>query len=197
MSNCSRGLSQQYGLMAKSLHWISALLVLLMLPFGFVMEDFAKAHKDFYYNAHKSIGLIILALIIWRLFWRLTHKSPPYNPSVPMHIQILAKAGHIAIYLSLLVMPLSGWVMSTAGNHLPHFLGWFYFPMPGIPLNSMLASLAKEFHESFAWALITLIVLHILAVFIHQCIYRDNVLMRMMPVDHGCPKEVKNKESAE
>ena len=177
-SNCR---NKQYGTTAKGLHWIVTVLILFMIPLGYIMEDFTKAPHHFYGNVHKSTGIIILALVIFRVVWRLTHKPPTYDSAVPKHVQIFAKAAHTAIYLAILIMPLSGWIMSTASNHPPHFLGWFTFPMPGIPLSSALSGIAHDFHNAFAWVIIVLVALHILAAFGHQCICKDKVLNRMMP----------------
>lgn len=177
--------------MAKSLHWLVALLIFVTILLGYVMDDFAAQYHHFYGNMHKSMGIVILALVIFRIFWALTHKAPRYDSAMPKHVQIVAKAAHVVIYIAILVMPLSGWIMSTASNHIPHFLGWFDFPMPGIPQSAALAGVAHDFHNAFAWVIIILVSLHIVTAFVHQWICKDNILNRMMPVINP-PKNKEN-----
>lgn len=170
-----------FGSIAKSLHWIIALLIIGMLIFGYFMEDFPASMESVVYNTHKTIGIIILALVVLRLMWRFMNTQPAYSASYPAIMQKLAHLSHYALYIAMFLMPISGWVMSTAHGKIPHFLGWFYFPMPGIPQNPVLANLALETHNTLAIIFIVLLVLHVAAALFHHFILRDNVLIRMLP----------------
>jgi len=163
----------KYDCVAKSFHWSVALLVLGMLPLGFLMNNPSA------YTTHKSIGLIILALMIGRTLWRLTHK-PPTHPDLPAVFRRLAYLSHLTIYVAIFAMALSGWIMSTASGHAPHFLGLIELPMPGIPMNAALARFANQLHGILAWIIIGLVSLHILAAFYHHWIRRDQVLASML-----------------
>ncbi len=169
-----RNTHQSYGAIAKSLHWLSALLILIMLPLGFLMNTPPV------YSLHKSIGLTILAITIVRVTWKLTNPSPKHE-NLPKLLQSLAHLTHWALYLSIFVMTFSGWLMSTASGHIPSFFGMFELAMPGITLNRELAGIAASFHETCAWVVVALISAHLLAVIYHQWIRKDNLLLKMLP----------------
>ena len=170
-----------FGYIAKSFHWVIAFLIMGMLILGYFLEDIPAAQQEFVYNIHKSIGIIIFGLVVLRLGWRWCNVQPAYSATYPLIIRFLAHASHYAIYVVIIAMPLSGWIMSTAAGHAPHFLGWFYFPMPGIMLNQKLAGQMVEWHNFLAIVLIGLISLHSAAALFHHFILKDNVLKRMMP----------------
>ncbi|MCD8499927.1 MAG: cytochrome b/b6 domain-containing protein [Gammaproteobacteria bacterium] len=139
---------------------MSPLLVLAMLPLGFLMNSPSA------YITHKSIGLIILMVMIGRTFWRLTNPSPSHH-DLPSIFRLAAYVTHLGLYITILTMAFSGWMMSTASGHPPRFLGKIELAMPHIPLNKTLAKLAHETHEIVVWGLISLISLHILAAIYH------------------------------
>ena len=171
-----------FGSIAKSFHWIVAILIIAMLVFGYFLEDFnGKPAQEIVYNTHKTIGIVILALVILRLGWRWMNIQPGYSATLPSMYKTFVKLAHYAIYLVIIAMPMSGWVMATAAGHVPHFLGWFYFPMPGISLNEHLAGQMYELHNILAIVLIVLISFHVLAALLHHFVLKDNVLKRMLP----------------
>lgn len=170
-----------FGYVAKSFHWIVAFLIIGMLVFGYFLEDFPAAAGEIPFNTHKTIGIIILALVVARLWWRWRNVQPAYSSRLPSFYKVMAGLAHYAIYVVILLMPVSGWVMSTASGHIPHFLGWFYFPMPGIPLDGALASTAYQVHSVLAITLIVLLLMHVGAALFHHFILGDNVLRRMLP----------------
>jgi len=170
-----------FGYVAKSIHWIVAFLIIAMLIFGYFMEDFPASLEVVVYNTHKTIGIIIFTLVVLRLGWRLMNIQPAYPTQLSSILRCAALLTHYAIYAAMLLMPLSGWVMSTAYGKIPRFLGLFDFPMPGIPQNAQLGSLALQTHNTLAIIFIVLLVLHIGAVLFHHLVLRDNVLTRMLP----------------
>lgn len=177
----AKNTTHSFGFVAKSFHWVIAGLIILMLAFGYFMEDFPAALEGYVYNTHKTIGIIILTLMVIRLGWRWCNVQPAYSAKYPVFVRFLAHAAHYAIYLVVIAMPLSGWVMSTASGKVPHFLGWFYFPMPGIPLDPQLAGQAYQLHNLLAIVLIVLLSLHLVAALFHHFVLGDNVLKRMLP----------------
>lgn len=170
-----------YGSISRALHWLIALLVIVMLGFGFFMGDFPKAYKPTVYMLHKSTGLLILFLMSIRLIWTLFNRSPDLPTNIPKWQAISARLAHICLYVILFAMPITGLVMSVAANKLPTFYGLFTVTIPGLQPNKALASLMNSSHEIIAWILLSFVFLHILAVLKHVFIEKDNLLKRMMP----------------
>ena len=177
----AKNTTNSFGFVAKSFHWTISFLIIAMLVFGYFLEDFTGASQEIAYNTHKSIGIIILALVVLRLGWRWLNIQPGYSATLPHAYKMFVRLAHYAIYFVILAMPISGWVMSTAAGKIPHFLGWFYFPMPGIAPNEHLAGQAFQVHNTLAIILIVLVSLHVLAALFHQFVLKDNVLKRMLP----------------
>ena len=180
-----RNTKDSWGSVAKFLHWFIALLILGMIILGVVMGYFPKPFRYTLYTIHKSIGLIVLMLIVARLIWRLLNPTPALPTTLPRWQKGAAHASHGLLYLCLLGMPLSGWMMSTAGGHGLNFWWLINLKMPFIPISKSLAGAAKDAHTTLAWALGVLIVAHIIGAFYHHIKLKDNVLKRMAPCGHA------------
>lgn len=170
-----------FGYVAKNFHWLLAFLIISMLIFGYFLDTSPALTGESAHNIHKMIGITVLALVILRLFWRWINIQPSYSSTLPSFYKIIVRLAHYAIYLVIFLMPLSGWVMSTASGHIPHFFADIYLPMPGISLNEQLAGQMYQVHNFLAIALIALISVHIVAALFHHFILRDNVLTRILP----------------
>ncbi len=170
-----------YGSLSKFFHWLIFFLVSVMLLVGFFMDDLPESMQPMVYMMHKSTGLLILGLMILRLLWRWTNKTPEFPSTMGRLQKIGAKVVHALLYIILLLMPLDGWIMSTAAGRIPTFYGLVTLPFPGIEHNHALAHQLAELHGILAYALLALLVLHILAAFKHHFINKDNILTRMMP----------------
>lgn len=171
----------RYGAVSQCLHWLIALLVIVMLCVGFFLEDMPSAYKGTAYMLHKSTGLLIFALIVVKLLWRFVSPSPDYARGLPRWQQILSTAMHHSLTLLLIVMPLSGFMMSVASNRLPSFYGLFTVTLPGIPQSKALAMCMNASHQFIAWVLIGFVSLHVLGALYHLLIKRDQVMRRMLP----------------
>lgn len=130
---------------------------------------------------HKSIGLSILLLVVLRIIWIIHSGRPPLPENVPLWERVFSRIVQYALYLFLILMPLSGWIMSVAANRTPKYFGFFNVPFPGIPTDKGLSKLMFEFHETIAWILIVLIALHVAGALKHHFIDKDDVLKKMMP----------------
>ncbi|NJR44069.1 cytochrome b [bacterium] len=139
---------------------------------------FAQHHKTLYERT-KSVGLTVLALMLLRVAWRWRH-TPPALPPMPKWQLIASRISHFALYLLLLLMPLSGWLMNSATGTPMKYFGWFKVPQLIARSPEQLA-LWKSMHEACAWALCALIALHLFAVVKHQFIDRHALLQRMLP----------------
>jgi cytochrome b561 len=127
------------------------------------------------------MGLTVLSLVILRILWALTSIKPGLPEIMKPWERYSERYLHFTLYLLLLIMPLSGWLMSTAAGYAPSFFGLFSIPMPRISHNENLAGFAGEIHYKVAWLLILLVSIHILAAFKHHFIDKDNILKRMWP----------------
>lgn len=171
--------SDQYNLTSKAFHWGMALVMLLMLAMGFWMVGlpFSEFKLDLYFW-HKSFGLLILFLVVPRILARVFGNAPRQLETHAAWERFLSKTVHIVFYLSMIGMPLSGWVMSSAGEFPNSFFG--LFEMPALSgKDEQLYELTKTVHEVFAFALIAAIGLHIMGGLKHHLIDRDATLRRM------------------
>ena len=168
----------RYGSVARALHWIIAILILFNLFLGFAHEALPRDWKVM--PVHKSVGLTVLALTILRIVWRFTHKAPPPPPAPPRWGEGGGAATHFAFYAFMLIVPLTGWIMSSSGDRP---LTWFFlFDVPKFTVSKgdAIVGISGETHEigGFVWA--TLIVVHILAALRHHFILKDDALRRMI-----------------
>ena len=117
----------RYSRFAVWLHWIIAVLVIVMIAMGIYMSDIPKGTPDraFFFNLHKSIGLTTGLLVLVRVWWR--HKNPP--PSLPSDIPawqvIVSRVSHAALYGCLVVMPAVGFAASQFTKYGVTYFGLF------------------------------------------------------------------------
>ena len=166
---------------SKWLHWIIAFLVIVMLCGGFFLEDVPKSMQDTVYTIHKSIGLTILCLMILRLVWVHYVGRPVLPRTLPLWERIASHIVQYGLYVFVIFMPLSGWIMSVASNYNPSYFGLFSVNLPFIPQNKALADNAFLAHKTIAYILIVLVALHILGALKHHFWDKDNILRRMLP----------------
>jgi cytochrome b561 len=172
---------QRYGSMAMLLHWSAALCVLIAWLLGIVGDDLPKSWEASVLLVHISFGLVVLALLLGRLGWRLVSPPPlPLATSLAPWDGIAALAVHVLIYALLFVVPLSGIVLQfVRGQSLPLF-GLYEIASPWVR-NRALARSAKEVHELLAHALLVIATLHALAALAHHYVLCDDTLRRMLP----------------
>ena len=169
---------ERFGLIAIVLHWVMALLVIGMIIVGLYMTSLPIGlEKLKFYGLHKEFGFLVLALVILRLLWRLANIRPKLL--LPWWEKTAALCAHWAFYLILFAMPITGWLLSSAAGFSISFFGLFTIPTI-IPANEARANLFGDIHQYIAYALITLIVIHILAALKHHFIDKDNILRRMI-----------------
>lgn len=171
-----------YGSVTKNLHWLIAVLVIGMLAFGYVLGYIPDNNpmKSTLIGLHKSVGLTILLLIILRICWRFVNVQPSLPITVPPWEKLAARTVQAGFYITLLVMPISGWLMTSFGGHPAMFWGWFNAALP-VTKNTDLAKNIFTVHAVVAWIIIALLILHVGAAFKHHFIEKNNVLRRMLP----------------
>jgi cytochrome b561 len=166
------------------LHWLMALCIIGMLAGGLLMTGnvLEKSLRFQVYQWHKSLGVVLLWLICARIAVRLATKKPPLPATMHRYERLAAKAGHLALYAIMILMPLSGWLLvSSSSLGLPTIVfGLFEWPhFPNVAGNHDMHELAEEIHETVAWVAIGVIMLHVLAVIKHAIIDKENLLPRM------------------
>ncbi|MER2264090.1 cytochrome b [Methylobacterium oxalidis] len=170
----------RYTAAQQALHWVTAALVLAVLPLAWVAESLAREapSKGTLFVLHKSVGLTILAVVVVRIVWRMIHPAPPH-PRTPPALTLLGRANHVLLYAIFLIMPVSGYLLSAlAGRDTPYF--WL-FTVPGLDKNEALQPIFKQIHLVGQWAVYALVILHVLATAWHVAIRRDGLHERMLP----------------
>lgn len=176
---------EEFGLVARVFHWAVGVLVLILLSVGFLMTGLAFSPvKLTIYMLHKSFGITVLILMIGRVLWRGISPRPDALPTHAKWEDILAKIVHFGLYVCLFVMPLSGWLMSSAGGFPATFFGLFSLPVL-VAKSEPLFELTRNFHTYTAYTILWLLALHFGGAFKHHFIDRDITLKRMtsMKVD--------------
>lgn len=171
---------QGYTKGAQFLHWVIAILVLGML-FTFFKGYFPKNQVPFIFMIHKSTGLLVLVLMMMRIIAMFHWGRPDLPATVGRFERFLSRCIQNGFYILLILMPLSGWIMSVAKNRVPQFFNLFPVYFPGIPVDDKLASSMESVHETLAFVLLAFLVLHVLGALKHHFIDKDEVLKRMLP----------------
>ena len=171
---------ERYGSVAKVFHWIIALLIIGMLAAGFIMHEMDPAPLKFkIYNWHKSIGFIILWLVGLRLVWRFYNVQPRLLSQKKWEIK-LAQITHFLLYVCLFLMPMSGWLMSSADTYPDPLVYGINLPQIVQPDESFKRAFSA-IHFYTAWTLVGLIVLHFAGAIKHHFVEKDRTLLRMLP----------------
>lgn len=169
-----------WGVISKGLHWTMAGFIFVQLVLGPLAVSWRLSPTKLdLFVWHKSIGMLILALVILRAIWRLLNPTPTLPSDLPRWEHTSARLSHALLYLIMFMLPISGWIINSAAN-IPFKVFWA-FPLPDlVSPNKLLEELAKAVHFSLVIGLITLLVLHIGAALRHHIVRRNNVLLRML-----------------
>ena len=167
----------EYGLISKIFHWLSAAVLFAQIPLGFYLVDLDFSEKRlFIENVHVTIGLGIFYLTILRLIYKLFNPTPVLGNSVFIGQRVIAKLNHIFLYLSILLITISGALKKLFNGEM---LDLFIFVLE-IKDNFDLAELFYEIHIVGNYILIALISLHVVAVIIHKVLFKENLLKRIL-----------------
>jgi cytochrome b561 len=169
-----------YSVTARVLHWLVAALVLFMIPAGIIIaNEWGGPVQQPLYDLHKSVGVLLLPLVLARLLYRLTHPPMPLPADIPALQQFAAHATHWALYGLLIAQPLVGLIATSAyPAPLPMF-GLFELP-PVWPENRPLSERLFALHRWMGIAIAVVAAMHIGAALHHHFVRRDRVLMRMV-----------------
>lgn len=173
--------NQRWGLLAITAHWVTALAVIGMFALGFWMVGL-DYYSVWYHDApaiHKAVGILVLIVLGLRLVWRFVDAKPKPEASLAQWEIKASGLVHVALYLLLIGVLVSGYLISTAAGKPIDVFGLFSVPalISGLPKQEDLAGLI---HEYIAYGLIGLAGLHALAALKHHFIDRDATLKRML-----------------
>lgn len=176
-----RNNQQQYGIVSIVMHWVMALLIIGLFLLGLYMTGLDYYHP--WYKAapdiHRSLGLIMLLLLLFRWVWRRINPRPAPVDNDPEILHKVAEWVHGLLYLLLFAIALSGYLISTADGRGIDLFTWFTVPAL-FPSFENMEDLAGEIHFILAITLIALASLHGLAALKHHFIDRDPTLLRML-----------------
>ncbi len=170
-----------YGRISILLHWLSALTVVTLFALGLYMVELD--YYDPWYRAapwwHKSIGLALLFATLFRLIWKMANPKPKALPQHGIWTIRLAKFGHYSLYLLLITVMVSGYLISTADGRAIEFFGLFNVPALVTGFDNQ-EDIAGSVHYYLAWSLVLLAAGHGLAALKHHLFDKDKTLTRML-----------------
>jgi cytochrome b561 len=169
----------RYSTPAIVLHWLVALLIFVGFPLGLYMSDLTLSPTKLQlYSYHKWIGITVLVLAGLRVVWRLMHRPPPLPDGVVRWQRQASAVVHGLLYVLILVIPLSGWLMSSAKGFQTVWFG--VLPLPDlIGKDKGLGELLEEVHQVLNFTLLGFVILHVGAALQHHFIERQPFLQRM------------------
>ena len=171
-----------FGLVSRYAHWITATLILCLVPMGLfvsVLKDASPDRAEFL-AAHQSLGMAVLGVVAVRLFWLLISPPPAPSPNLRPRERQLSRAVHLGLYGLILAFPLSGFLMSAHGGEAIPFFGWA-LPSPVDPGNGAALLFATAHDLVLPSLFYVLIFAHIGAVLKHHFVdARSNDVRRML-----------------
>ncbi len=172
-----RDTTEHFGSVTRWLHWITAVLIALMLALGWGGELVSEAGEQWLMAVHISLGIAVLALAVARVIWRMTNtRRPSRDTDLFGRVATLVQWSLIAL---LVLIPLSGWLLVSASGHAPGFFGLFSLP-PLVGESEGLHELGEEVHEVLPWVLVAVLALHVLGALKHHFVDADATLRRML-----------------
>jgi len=176
-----RNQTESWSAPAKFFHWGMALLIFAQIALGLVAVSWhVSPTKLNLFVWHKSLGMLILALLALRLLWRVSHRAPELPWEMPLWERAAAQLSHFLLYALMLALPLTGWVISSASN-VPFKIFWT-IPLPAIAEpDKALADLFATIHGWLVTLLALVLFAHIGAALRHHYVRKDTVLSRMLP----------------
>lgn len=168
-----------YTPVAKGLHWLMALLIFGLLALGMYMQNLPLSPQKLeIYSWHKWFGVTVFLMVWFRLAWRVTHRPPAFPETMSRRLQWLAHAGHAALYILMIAIPLTGWLMSSAKGFQTVWFG--VLPIPDlVSRDRALGDLLQQVHKLLNIALMLTLAGHVVAALWHHFVLKDDTLRRI------------------
>lgn len=176
-----RNTHSSWGGVARAFHWILGITIIGMIAFGWWMNHFpARPDRFFYRSIHADIGYLLLLLMVLRVLWRAVNPTPALPAGTARWQRIAARVSHAALYIATFLVILLGWAHSGARSpSYSDFFGLFQVPQITSP-DKAAAQVYEDRHILFAYVLLALIGVHLVAAAWHHFIRRDRVAARMV-----------------
>ena len=177
--------NQYYGTITKTFHWLTALLIIAVIATGVSAHDMSISDpvslewKVRLYSIHKTIGLTIFCTALLRILWALSQPKPAMIGDAPKSQTFLAEVVHYALYISLVLVPLTGWMTHAATEGFAPIKWPFGQDLPFIPNDPELAEHLATAHKFFERVMVASLLLHIAGAVKHHVIDKDATLRRM------------------
>lgn len=181
--------STRYGVVTKVFHWTVFLLFLYQYVVANIMlrisqsETFLGFTQGVLYNWHKSIGLVVLLVVLLRLTWRRTTRLPDWAESLSEWEKNASHWIENTLYVAMFVMPISGYLFVMSGDYGVMLFGRIALPNPIGKIETM-AEITRWLHIITGWVILITLVCHVGLGLKHQLINRDRFLNRMLPFTH-------------
>jgi len=173
-------MSGRYDNVAVALHWILVIGILCQIALGLYLGEVPRntPARTVLVNFHKSVGITLGLLILFRLCWRLTHRAPALPATMPAWERVAARANHALLYACMVGMPAAGYLATNFSKFGIKYFNLFELPPWGYE-DKQIYALFNGTHKVLAVVLMTLIAIHVLAALKHAAIDRDGVVRRM------------------
>ena len=172
----------RYTKTAIALHWLIFVLIACGFTLAVFMVDLPLSPQKLkYFSWHKWIGVTVFLAALVRVGWRLTHPAPALPATMLQWEKRAAAAGHAALYILIVIIPVTGWLYSSATGVPTVYLGLVQLP-DLVPKDKPLAEQLKLVHISLNYTLFVIVCIHAAAALKHHFVDRDEVLSRMVPV---------------
>ena len=169
-----------YTIAARILHWVTTILILSMIPLGLVIaNDWGGPLQESLYDLHRSVGTLIIPLILLRLIYRFAHPPSPLPNDIAAIQRFAAHATHWWLYVLMLVQPIVGWMATSAYGAPIKVFGWFELP-PIWPEDRLFSEQLFSIHGLIGTVIAGLVAVHIGGALYHHLVRKDSVLMRMI-----------------
>jgi cytochrome b561 len=176
-----RNSESKWGTVAKVFHWVIAVVLLVSLAYGWWMTHLAERAVRFdHYGLHGSIGYDLLLLLLLRLGWRTLDRAPLPPPGIARWERIAAQTGHVLLYVLTLTVCIAGWLLAGTMRRPLDAELFGLVPIPVWALGRSYHEVFEDAHKIVAYALLALIVVHVVAALRHHFIKRNDVLRRMI-----------------
>ena len=172
--------AQRYDPVQRAMHWLTVALIAIQFAVAWTMPDIHRGTQPLGLIAwHLSIGVIILAVTLFRAGWRFVNGALPPPATLSPALRAVSQVTHGALYVLLVVLPLLGWANASARGWPVKLFG--IVPLPALmPKGSALGHQMGDIHQLAAWALLGVIGLHVLGALYHQFVARDRTLARIL-----------------
>lgn len=173
----------RYDGIAKTLHWLTALLVLTQFGLAELWAFTPRPTRHLMIVAHMSFGILLALVIAVRITWRLI-PGHQVRAAASGWVELASKAMHYLLYGLLVAEALLGFVLRWSGNEAMSFFG-LLIPPPFAPFSKPAHHFVGEIHEWIGWTIIVLAAGHAAAALFHHYVLRDGVLRKMLPERHA------------